>query len=226
MLSEAIEFLPLPSHKNLDTENKMFTGIVQGTANIVRIIEKENFRTHVIKLEEDLVSDLKTGASIAHNGCCLTVTEINGQEISFDLMQETLQVTNLGDLKLGSSVNIERAACFGDEIGGHQMSGHILFTAQVTDVIKTDNNCQIWFEIPQQFKKYVFSKGYIGIDGISLTIGDVKETKFNVNLIPETLQRTNIATREPGDRINIEIDPQTQAIVETVERVLASRIAE
>ena len=201
----------------------MFTGIVQGTAVITDIVEKENFRTHVIKLDKALLSGLKTGASIAHNGCCLTVTEIDDQYLSFDLMQETLQVTNLGDLDVGNLVNIERAAKFGDEIGGHQMSGHILFTATVTEVINTENNCQIWFKIPEQFKRFVFSKGYIGIDGISLTIGDVKDSSFNVNLIPETLQRTNIGSRKPGDRINIEIDPQTQAIVETVERVMAAK---
>jgi len=201
----------------------MFTGIVQGTAPVIKIIKKENFQTHILELDDALLGNLQTGASIAHNGCCLTVTEINANHISFDLMQETLQVTNLGDLNIGSHVNIERAARFGDEIGGHQMSGHILFTAKVTEVINSDNNCQIWFEIPEQFKRFVFSKGYIGIDGISLTIGEVIESSFNVNLIPETLQRTNIASRKPGDRINIEIDPQTQAIVETVERIMASK---
>ena len=200
----------------------MFTGIVQGTSPVTAIIKKDNFQTHVIELDDALLQDLQTGASIAHNGCCLTVTKIDGHKVSFDLMQETLQVTNLSALKVGSRVNIERAARFGDEIGGHQMSGHILFTARVTEVINSENNCQIWFEIPEQFKRFVFSKGYIGIDGISLTIGDVKASTFNVNLIPETLQRTNIGTRKPGDRINIEIDPQTQAIVETVERILAS----
>ncbi|MCW8930204.1 MAG: riboflavin synthase subunit alpha [Gammaproteobacteria bacterium] len=201
----------------------MFTGIVQGTAIVTQIIKKKNFQTHVIELDSSLLSGLKTGASIAHNGCCLTVTKIDGVNISFDLMQETLEVTNLGDLKEGDSVNIERAASFGDEIGGHQMSGHILFTAKVIDVIVSENNCQIWFEIPIQYKRFIFSKGYIGIDGISLTIGDVKNSTFNVNLIPETLQRTNIGTRLKGDRINIEIDPQTQAIVETVERIMASK---
>jgi len=202
----------------------MFTGIVQSTAAIINILKKENFQTHIIELDDSLIEGLQIGASIAHNGCCLTVTEINGNQLSFDLMQETLNVTNLGDLEVGNRVNIERAARFGDEIGGHQMSGHILFTATVTEVIQSENNCQIWFQIPEQFKKFVFTKGYIGIDGISLTIGDIKSdvngTTFNVNLIPETLQRTNIGSRKPGDRINIEIDPQTQAIVETVERIM------
>lgn len=201
----------------------MFTGIVQGTAEVVAIEAKENFRTHVVRLPEALLPGLQPGASVAHNGCCLTVTAIDGEEVSFDLMQETLKVTNLGELKVGDRVNVERAARFGDEIGGHAMSGHILCTAEVTRVVESENNHQVWFRIPLQWMKYVFTKGYIGIDGISLTIGEIEGDEFNVNLIPETLQRTNIRSRRVGDRINIEIDPQTQAIVDTVERVMAER---
>ncbi|WP_198264889.1 riboflavin synthase subunit alpha [sulfur-oxidizing endosymbiont of Gigantopelta aegis] len=202
----------------------MFTGIVQGTAIITQIIEKEDFRTHIIEFNDDMLSHLSIGASVAHNGCCLTVTRIEDSKVSFDLMQETLHVTNLGELTVGDRVNIERAARFGDEIGGHQMSGHILFMATISQIEKSTNNCQIGFEIPEQFKRFVFTKGYIGIDGISLTIGDVKENTFNVNLIPETLQRTNLSSRKIGDKINIEIDPQTQAIVETIERIMASKL--
>ncbi len=201
----------------------MFSGIVQGTAEVVQIEEKENFRTHVVRLPEPLLPGLEPGASVAHNGCCLTVVAIDGDRVSFDLMQETLKVTNLGELEVGGRVNVERAARFGDDIGGHAMSGHILCTAEVTRVIESPNNHQVWFRLPGQWMKYVFTKGYIGIDGISLTIGNVEGTEFNVNLIPETLQRTNIGTRQVGDRINIEIDPQTQAIVDTVERVMAER---
>lgn len=201
----------------------MFTGIVQGTAEVVSIEEKENFRTHIVRLPEALLPGLAPGASVAHNGCCLTVTRIDGDRVAFDLMQETLKVTNLGALKVGDRVNVERAARFGDEIGGHAMSGHILCTAEVSRVIESANNRQVWFRIPSQWTKYIFTKGYIGIDGISLTIGEVEGDEFNVNLIPETLERTNISSREVGDRINIEIDPQTQAIVDTVERVMAER---
>jgi len=201
----------------------MFTGIVQGTAEVVDIEEKENFRTHVVRLPEALLPGLEPGASVAHNGCCLTVTRVDGDKVAFDLMQETLKVTNLGELNVGDRVNVERAARFGDEIGGHAMSGHILCTAEVSRVIESANNRQVWFRIPSQWTKYVFTKGYIGIDGISLTIGDVEDDEFNVNLIPETLERTNIGGRQVGDRINIEIDPQTQAIVDTVERVMAEK---
>lgn len=201
----------------------MFTGIVQGTAEIISITKIQDFQTHVIRMPANLLSNVEIGASVAHNGCCLTVTDINDDLWSFDLMQETLNVTNLGLLKEGDVVNVERAAKFGDEIGGHSMSGHIMCTAEVSNVVTSENNHQIWFTLPQTQMKYVFTKGYIGIDGISLTIGDVVENRFNVNLIPETLQRTNLKSRVIGDVINIEIDPQTQAIVDTVERVMAAK---
>jgi riboflavin synthase len=201
----------------------MFTGIVQGTAEVVEIIEKENFRTHTIRLPREQLEGLKPGASVAHNGCCLTVVDINDDLVRFDLMHETLRVTNLGELQVGDRVNYERAARFGDEIGGHQMSGHIIAMAEVTRVVESENNRQVWFSVPDDLMRYVFTKGYIGIDGISLTIGDVEGNQFNVNLIPETLERTNMDSRKPGDQINIEIDPQTQAIVDTVERVLEER---
>ena len=201
----------------------MFTGIVQGTAEVVGIADKEQFRTHWVRMPEELSEGLQPGASVAHNGCCLTVTAIDGERIAFDLMQETLRVTNLGELRVGDAVNVERAARFGDEIGGHQMSGHIICTAKVTRVVESENNYQVRFRMPAELMRYVFTKGYIGINGISLTIGEVEGREFDVNLIPETLSRTNIGSRQPGDRVNIEIDPQTQAIVDTVERVLASR---
>ncbi len=199
----------------------MFTGIVQGRAPLVELVEKENFRTHIVELPDELLAGLETGASVAHNGCCLTVTRIDGNRISFDLMQETLRLTNLGDLALGDEVNIERAARFGDEIGGHSMSGHIMCTTEVKEIVESENNYQIWFALPAGYEQYVFEKGYIGIDGISLTVGALQDGGFSVNLIPETLERTVIAQRKVGSRINIEIDPQTQAIVDTVERVMA-----
>ncbi|OBU18415.1 riboflavin synthase subunit alpha [Photobacterium aquimaris] len=201
----------------------MFTGIIQATAQVVSIEKKMQFQTHIIRLPFEMTQGLTLGASVAHNGCCLTVTEINDQLVSFDLMQETLNVTNLGLLNVGDYVNVERAAKFGDEIGGHAMSGHIMTTATISDVNITENNHQIWFSVPAHLIKYIFKKGYIGIDGISLTIGEVKDSHFNVNLIPETLQRTNLKNRTINDVINIEIDPQTQAIVDTVERMMANK---
>lgn len=202
----------------------MFTGIVQGTAPVVSIDEKVNFRTHVLQLPPELLPGLVPGASVANNGCCLTVTSVNGDRVSFDLMKETLRLTNLGDITEGDSVNLERAAKFGDEIGGHVMSGHIICTAEVVKILVSENNHQIWFRLADEsLMKYVFHKGFIGIDGISLTVGDVTRSRFCVHLIPETLNRTTLGQKKLGQRVNIEIDPQTQAVVDTVERVLADR---
>lgn len=204
----------------------MFTGIVQGTAEVLAIEEKPNFRTHIVRLPTELLPGLELGASVSHNGCCLTVTEVQGDRVSFDLVKETLRITNLGDLNVGDTINVERAAKFSDEIGGHLMSGHIMTTAEISKIITSENNREIWFK-PQdaQQMKYILHKGFIGIDGISLTVGEVSKTKFCVHLIPETLARTTLGAKRLGDRVNIEIDPHTQAIVETVERVLAQREA-
>ena len=202
----------------------MFTGIVQGMAEVVAVEEKPLFRTHTLKFPPEWLEGLETGASVAHNGCCLTVTAIDGDRVSFDLIKETLRVTNLDDITVGSLVNIERAARFSDEIGGHLMSGHIMTTAEIVKIVSSENNKEVWFKLQDaSLSKYVLHKGFIGIDGCSLTIGDVSGNKFCVHLIPETLQRTLLGVKKIGSQVNIEIDPNTQAIVDTVERVLASR---
>lgn len=201
----------------------MFTGIVQGVAPVVSIERLDGLHRHTLELPPHMLEGLETGASVAHNGCCLSVTAIEGRRVSFDLMQETLSLTNLGALETGDRVNVERAARFGDEIGGHAMSGHIICMATLDERLESPNNCRLWFELPERWARYLFDKGYIGIDGISLTIGEVQGARFCVNLIPETMARTNIGERRPGAQINIEIDPQTQAIVDTVERVMAAR---
>lgn len=201
----------------------MFTGIVQAKAQVVSVEEKENFRTHVIELPESLSSGLQVGASIAHNGCCLTVTRQQGSRVWFDLMKATLDLTNLGDIRVGDFVNVERAAKFGDEIGGHNVSGHITDMVTVSEVLTSPNNKTLWFECDPKYMRYILPKGYIGLDGCSLTIALVEENRFSVNLIPETLTRTLFGERKVGDKINLEVDPQTQAIVDTVERVLANR---
>ncbi|MFP2767851.1 riboflavin synthase subunit alpha [Oceanisphaera sp. KMM 10153] len=201
----------------------MFTGIVQGQGILLDIIDKQDFRTHLVQLPQAMLPGLELGASVAHNGCCLTVTAIEGDRVAFDLMQETLRVTNLGRLGVGDSVNLERAARFGDEIGGHAMSGHIMAQSALLEREETQTNTTLWFALPAGLARYVFTKGYIGIDGISLTLGAIREDRFAVHLIPETLSRTNLGYIEPGYPVNIEIDPQTQAIVDTVARMMETR---
>ena len=182
-----------------------------------------DFRTHTVELPEDMAGGLQTGASVAHNGCCLTVTETDGRTARFDLMAETLDKTNLGRLKAGDLVNLERAARFGDEIGGHLMSGHITATTEILRVERTEHNTTMHFALPAALKPYILPKGFVGLDGCSLTIGGVGEDSFCVHLIPETLRRTLFGTRQAGDTVNLEIDPQTQAVVDTVGRILAAK---
>ncbi len=202
----------------------MFTGIVQGIGRIVSVEQlAADFRTHTVELPEHMAHGLQPGASVAHNGCCLTITETGGRLAKFDLMGETLDKTNLGRLKEGDAVNLERAARFGDEIGGHLMSGHITATTAITRIERSGLNTTVWFSLPAALRPYILPKGFVGLDGCSLTVGQVSDTEFNVHLIPETLQRTLFGTRQEGDEINLEIDPQTQAVVDTVARVLANK---
>ena len=202
----------------------MFTGIVQGMGRVVSVEQPAaDFRTHTVELPGDMAGGLQTGASVAHNGCCLTVTETDGRTARFDLMAETLDKTNLGRLKAGDLVNLERAARFGDEIGGHLMSGHITATTEILRIERTEHNTTMHFALPAALKPYILPKGFVGLDGCSLTIGGVGEDSFCVHLIPETLRRTLFGTRQAGDTVNLEIDPQTQAIVDTVGRILAAK---
>ena len=182
-----------------------------------------DFRTHTVELPEDMAGGLQTGESVTHKGCCLTVTETDGRTARFDLMAETLDKTNLGRLKAGDLVNLERAARFGDEIGGHLMSGHITATTEILRIERTEHNTTMHFALPAALKPYILPKGFVGLDGCSLTIGSVGEDSFCVHLIPETLRRTLFGTRQAGDTVNLEIDPQTQAVVDTVGRILAAK---
>lgn len=201
----------------------MFTGIVQGVGKIIQIIDKDKLRSYKIELPKHLMQNLQIGASIANDGCCLTLTGFGDNWVLFDIMQETLSITTLGDKKVGDYINIERSAKYGDEVGGHIMSGHVACTAKITQIIKTETNCTMVIEIPSPFQKYILYKGFIGIDGASLTIGKINDNQFSIHLIPETLAITTLKDKKEGDKVNIEIDSQTQAIVDTVERVMAMK---
>lgn len=201
----------------------MFTGIIRGCFPIVKIDEKPGLKTFYIDFPPEYLNDLQIGASVAINGACMTVTEIQKTVVLFDAMLETLQKTNLGGVKVGDGVNVERSAKMSDEIGGHLMSGHVMTTAEIVKIETPENNHVVTFQVAAGFMKYIFDKGFIGLDGASLTIVNPnKETgTFDVWLIPETLRLTAYANRKVGDRVNVEIDSRTQTIVDTVEQVLA-----
>ncbi|GGB95452.1 riboflavin synthase subunit alpha [Marinobacterium zhoushanense] len=201
----------------------MFTGIVQGRARVVAIERHHEFMRLTLAFPEACCDNLQTGASIALNGTCLTVTQFNANQISFDLIAATLSTTNLGVLNVGDHVNFERAARVGDEIGGHTMSGHIFQTVKILTIERSEDNCVIWFERPAPIARYLLPKGFVGLNGCSLTLAQVEPDRFCVYLIPETLRMTTFGALTEGTDINVEIDPQTQAIVDTVERYLTER---
>ncbi len=203
----------------------MYTGIVQGAYPLAVLARKPGLSELVMELNDTLVTDLEIGASVALDGVCMTVTAISGTRVSFDAMQETLNLTTLGDVKEGQYLNVERSAKQGAEIGGHLISGHVDGTAELVERTVTENNLTLFFRLPERLLKYVFHKGFIGLHGCSLTVAtmDKSSSIFSVCLIPETLRVTNLGVLAVGDRVNIEVDRQTQVIVDTVERVLAER---
>ena len=202
----------------------MFTGIVQGQGQIKSIVEGKNQRSFVITLPPAMSHHVSIGASIAINGTCLTVTSQNDNHFSFDVIGQTLKLTNLGLLQRGDWINAERSLKYGDEIGGHILSGHVSAAVAISQIDQLDKNTSIWFELPHAHKKYVLPQGFISLNGCSLTVSSVSESAFCVCLIPETLRTTGFGKAIVGDQVNMEIDHQTQTIVATVERVLASQI--
>lgn len=201
----------------------MFTGIVQGLAEVIALNKRDQFMQIRISLPEGHTKNLQTGASIAVNGTCLTITEFSQNEVQFDVIEETLQVTNLGNLEIGDRINFERAARYGDEIGGHQLSGHISSTATISQIIRSPDNCTLWLTAPAELIQYIIPKGFVALNGCSLTTGEVQASSFSIHLIPETLAVTTFGNANIGDKINLEVDPQTQAIVDTVNRFLHNR---
>lgn len=198
----------------------MFTGIVQCTLKVNELIRQSDLLTLGIDFPKARLNGLVNGASVAVNGVCLTVCKILEQRVYFDVISQTLKLTNLNALQEGDFVNIERAARFSDEIGGHVLSGHILTQSPVLSIDKQNNKVVVNIANTDQLREYVFDKGYIGLNGCSLTLAQVSERAFSVHLIPETLAMTTFGSLKEGDLINIEIDAQTQAVVETVKRVL------
>ena len=203
----------------------MFTGIVQGLATVSRLDRKERFMSVRLTFPEGSLERLETGASIAVNGVCLTVTDYGPDWASFDVIDETLVRTTLGTLSEQGRVNFERAATFGSEIGGHLLSGHICATVAIAGRVDSENNCRLDIDAGATWLPYILSKGFVAIDGVSLTVGEVDSERgvFCVHLIPETLSRTTLGFRAVGEKLNLEIDAMTQAVVETVRRVMAQQ---
>lgn len=203
----------------------MFTGIVQAQVQVKAVTKRDNFVRLTLQTAQGLLQQLQRGASIAVNGTCLTATEFDEAAgwVSFDVIDETLQKTNLGMLQNGDWVNFERSLKFGDEIGGHIVSGHVSATAEILTIKRTSENCAVQLSFPAELAAFIQPKGFIAVDGASLTVGAIEGHSFWLHLIPETLAVTTLGSKQVGDRLNLECDQQTVTIVQTVERYLAQR---
>ena len=199
----------------------MFTGIVSGTAPILRIAEGEGIRKITVDLV-DFSDGLETGASVSLDGVCMTVVSMDSGEVTFDAISETLDRTTLSDRSEGDRLNVERSMRLGDELGGHILSGHVMGTAEIIDSRTVGEGLDLLISIPDGCSPFILEKGFIAVDGMSLTIGKCDEESFGLHIIPETLRITTLDKKVVGDRVNIEIDSRTQAVVETMLRMRKS----
>jgi riboflavin synthase len=186
----------------------MFTGIIIGTGKVTKLNQKTKNRS-AIQMTVDLdkyAKGLKIGQSVAINGVCLSATKISSNKCIFEMIDETTKKTDLGNVKIGSTVNIERSLKVGDRLEGHFVLGHIDGVATITKIEKKPKEVKFWFKIPKKLTKYVVKKGSIALDGISLTVVDAKKDVASVCLIPHTIKVTNFRSKKAGDRLNIETD--------------------
>jgi riboflavin synthase len=201
----------------------MFSGIVSHKSKVLKVEHFSDFVRIHISTPKNFNKGLKKGASISVNGVCLTSKDNGSKNLKFDVIEETLLKTNLKYILKGDIVNLERSIKASSEIGGHLMSGHIHFTGEIKKIFLKENTKDMRISISKKYSDYILEKGYIGINGCSLTIGKVFKNYFNIHLIPETLKVTNLSKLEQKDLVNIEIDQATIAIVDTVKKTLATQ---
>ena len=205
----------------------MFTGIVQGVARVARLTDRPGLRCIELAFPPGFDAGLEIGASVACDGVCLTVTTLPAPgRACFDVMQQSLGLSTLGALAVGGQINVERAARDGAEIGGHPISGHVDCQGTVLSLRQPENNHVLRIGVPASHMRYVFAKGYIAINGASLTVAeaDRRARWFEVWLIPETLRMTTFGQLAEGAAINIEIERGTQVVVDTVRDALDERL--
>ena len=195
----------------------MYTGIVAGTAPILSVEDADGVRCFTVDLT-GFDGNLEIGASVALDGVCMTVVAIDSGKVGFEAIDETLNRTTLAEKVIGDFLNIERSLRMGDELGGHLLSGHVMCTAEILDRAEVGEGMDLRVSMPDEARSYVLEKGYVAVDGMSLTVGRVEESGFDLHIIPETIRVTTIGQKSVGDKVNIEVDSQTQAIVDTLSR--------
>ncbi len=184
----------------------MFTGIVEGLGIIHKIAEKKDIDQYQIQTASSFTADIKAGDSIAINGVCLTAYDIQEETFVVDVSQETKRCTTFGSLIRNNQVNLERAVTPSTRLGGHIVSGHVDGLGELTDRIDHENESILWVTGPSDLTKYIAIKGSICIDGVSLTVNQIKQDQHCVTIIPHTLQNTTLNTLQHGDMVNIEVD--------------------
>jgi riboflavin synthase len=196
----------------------MFTGLVAELGRITAIDKGESSAVFTVAAPQ-LISQIALGDSIAVNGVCLTATSINGVSFTADVMVQTLAVTSLSQLTVDSPVNLELAALLNTRMGGHMVQGHVDGVATVVGLTPGEKWAQFDITVPEKLAKYIVNQGSICLDGVSLTVGEINDAnnKVTVWLIPETLERTNLSSKQPGDLMNVEVD----VLAKYVERLLA-----
>jgi len=196
----------------------MFTGLIAELGRITAVEKGESSAVFTIAAPQ-LISQIALGDSVAVNGVCLTATSITGDAFTADLMVQTLAVTSLSQLSIGSPVNLELAALLNTRMGGHMVQGHVDGIATVVGLTPGEKWAQFEITVPEKLAKYIVNQGSICLDGVSLTVGEINDSNnvVTVWLIPETLERTNLSTKKSGDLINVEVD----VLAKYVERLLA-----
>jgi len=196
----------------------MFTGLISELGTVATISKGETSAVFTINAPA-LISEIELGDSVAVNGVCLTATSVSGNTFTADVMVQTLSLTSLSQIIVGSPVNLELAAQLNARMGGHMVQGHVDGVATVVGLTPGEKWAQFDIKVPDHLTKYIVNQGSICLDGVSLTVGEISDSKsvLTVWLIPETLERTNLSSKRPGDLINIEVD----VLAKYVERLLA-----
>ena len=202
----------------------MFSGIVQTVGKIESIKDKNHIKTIRIETHGDYLEDIAIGQSVSVDGVCLSLVKKNNEYCEFEAVEETINRTTLGSYKQGTKVNLEKSLKFGDTVGGHFVSGHIHTRGRIVEVELIGESKNILVEIEEKWIKYLTEKGYISVNGASITIGKVSKNTFYVHLIPETLKTTNLDELIYDNYVNLEFDQATIAIVDTTERLILSLI--
>ena len=198
----------------------MFSGIVQETGKVLEFVKEKDIYNLSIDSSSELLADLKKGASVSVNGVCLTVKDANPEILRFDLVEETIKRTNFQKINAGDNVNLERSLKMGDEIGGHLVSGHIHGTSKVISIDMRDESWDVEFSVEPFMQDYILHKGYVAINGCSLTVGEISKESFMIHLIPETLSITNLFQLQKNSIVNVELDQNTIVIADTVKKYL------